>query len=262
MAVVNLPTLPPVLPIWRESRVALEWARLRRSDAFAGEHLPAGDGRAVLLIPGFLAGDSTLSTMGRWLATGGWRPEKAGIRANVACSGSACTRLEERLEVLAAATGQRVAVVGHSRGGVFAKALGARRPDLVSGVVALGSPLVTQLALHPILLGGVGVVGLLGTGKVPGMFSVRCLKGSCCAGFRDAVAGELPAGVGFTSVYSRSDGVVDWHACLDPAAECVEVDASHCGMGVNLDVYEIVARALGATLAAPEPEPARIAAAA
>jgi triacylglycerol lipase len=40
------------------------------------------------------------------------------------------------------------------------------------------------------------------------------------------------------SIYSRSDGIVDWHACLDPHARCVEVDGSHCGMAVNPAVYE------------------------
>ena len=50
--------------------------------------------------------------------------------------------------------------------------------------------------------------------------------------------------MGFVSLYSRSDGVVDWHACLDPDAHCVEVDASHCGMSVNADAYRAVAEAL------------------
>jgi triacylglycerol lipase len=246
---VSLPSLPPVPPIWKESRVALEWARLRRSQVFRDGSLPWGEERAVLLIPGFLAGDSTLSTMASWLDASGWRPERAGIRANVACSGAACDRLEDRLEALAEATGRRVAVIGHSRGGAFARALGATRPDLVAGVVTLGSPLVSPLAVHPIVLGGVGVVGLLGTGRVPGLFSVRCLRGECCARFRRAHSAPWPADVGFTSVYSRTDGVVDWHSCLDPAATCVEVDASHCGMGVNHQTYEVVAGALGAILA-------------
>jgi triacylglycerol lipase len=45
-------------------------------------------------------------------------------------------------------------------------------------------------------------------------------------------------------VYSRSDAIVDWRACLDPAAELVEIDGSHCGMAVNLDVYRKLARLL------------------
>ena len=52
---------------------------------------------------------------------------------------------------------------------------------------------------------------------------------------------RLPTRVGFASLYSRSDGVIHWRACLDPQARHVEVASSHCGMGVNRDVYERVA---------------------
>jgi hypothetical protein len=47
-------------------------------------------------------------------------------------------------------------------------------------------------------------------------------------------------------VYSRRDGVIDWHACLDPAADAVEVESSHCGMAVNAAVYRALADRLGA----------------
>ena len=51
--------------------------------------------------------------------------------------------------------------------------------------------------------------------------------------------------MGFVSVYSKSDGVVDWHACLDPAADrLVEVRTSHCGMAVHPSVWRAVAEAL------------------
>src|SRR5688500_12461893 len=115
-----LPTIPP---LWRESRIALEWAELRRSDVLRGAGVPAGAGRGVLLIPGFLAGDGSLATMSQWLRDAGWHTKRAGIRANVSCSEHACTRLEQRLEVLAERTGGRVTIIGQSRGGVFAKAL-------------------------------------------------------------------------------------------------------------------------------------------
>ena len=236
---------PHLTPLWRESRVGLEWAALRRSDVFRGAGVEPGDGRGVLLIPGFLAGDGSLATMTQWLRAAGYRTKRAGIRSNVACSEVACTRLEERLECLAERTGERVTIIGQSRGGVIAKALAARRPDIVSGVVALGSPVLSQLAIHPVVLAQVGVVAALGSGPVPGLISWRCLRGECCARFRTAVAGPLAPGVGYVSIYSRSDGIVDWHSCIDPdAEECVEVRASHCGMSVNAGTYRAIARAL------------------
>ena len=120
---------------------------------------------------------------------------------------------------MAAQSGQRVAIIGQSRGGVFARVLGARRPDLVSGIVTLGAPTVRQLSAHPFVLAQVLVVGALGTGKVPGMFRMSCLRGACCERFRADLAGAFPAEVGFTALYSKTDGVVDWRACLDPAAD-------------------------------------------
>jgi len=183
--------------------------------------------------------------MTHWLRANGYRTRRAGIRANVSCSEAACARLEARLEGFAEHTGERVTIVGQSRGGVFAKALAARRPDLVAGIVTLGAPTVSQLRVHPLVLLQVGLVGALGSGRVPGMFGLRCLRGECCRSFREALAGPFPDDVPFVGIYSRSDGIVDWRACLDPAAELVEVGASHCGMSVSSAVYAELAHALG-----------------
>ena len=69
---------------------------------------------------------------------------------------------------------------------------------------------------------------------------------------RADAAAPWPADIAFTSVYSRSDGIVDWRACLDPHARQVEVRSSHVGMAVNPAVFEIVAAALARTPAARE----------
>jgi triacylglycerol lipase len=243
-ASVSLPH-PHLTPLWRESRFGLEWAALRRSEIFRGAGVPPGRDRGVLLVPGFLAGDGSLGTMTQWLRAAGYRTKRAGIRSNVACSEVACVRLEERLECLADRTGRRVVIVGQSRGGTLAKALGARRPDLVAGIVTLGAPILSQLAVHPVVLAHVGVVAALGSGPVPGLISWRCLRGDCCARFREALAGPLPPEVGYVAIYSRSDGIVNWRSCIDPYADdCVEVRASHCGMGVHAGAYHAIARAL------------------
>jgi triacylglycerol lipase len=239
---VSLPRIPP---LWRESRAGVEAAVLFRSSVWRGGGVPDGAGRPVLLIPGFMAGDSSMATLTRWLRENGYRTHRAGIRANVGCSEEYLGRLEARLEQLSAATGERVAIVGQSRGGVFARVLAVRRPDLVCGIVTLGAPTVSQLSAHPFVLAQVLVVGALGTGKVPGMFRVSCLRGACCERFRADLANAFPEAVGFTALYSKTDGVVDWRACLDPAAEQVEVRASHLGMGLNAEVYAELGNALG-----------------
>jgi triacylglycerol lipase len=247
--------VPHVPPLWRESRVALEAARLLRSPVWRGAGVPPGDGRGVLLVPGFMAGDGSLGTMAKWLRANGYWTRRAGIRSNIGCSQEACLRLEERVEALAARTGGKVAIIGQSRGGVLARVVAYRRPDLVSGIVALGAPTVSMLRVHPLVLLQVGVVGALGTGRVPGLLSLSCLRGGCCEPFRTDLPADFPTGVRYISVYSRSDGIVDWRACLDPAAdEQVEVRASHCGMAVSADVYRLLAGAL-AEFASPAPAP-------
>jgi pimeloyl-ACP methyl ester carboxylesterase len=250
-SLVHLPGVPHLPPLWRESRFGFELAALRRSPVFRGHGVPDGDGRPVLLIPGFLAGDGSLGTMTHWLRAMGYHTRRAGIRANVNCSEVACDRLEKRLEAFAQACGEPVAIVGQSRGGIFARALAVRRPDLVSGIVTLGSPTAGQLRIHPLVLAQVGLVSALGSAHFPGMFRWSCLRGDCCEKFREAISGEFPEGVPYVAMYSKTDGVVDWHACLDPAAELVEVGGSHCGMSVSAPVYRELAFALG-TFAAPE----------
>jgi pimeloyl-ACP methyl ester carboxylesterase len=233
--------------------VGLEAAALMRSPVWRGTGLAPGDGRPVLLIPGFLAGDGSLAIMTRWLRGIGYRTHRAGIRANVDCSMTVVRALEDRLEQMAEKTGERVSIVGQSRGGIIARVLAVRRPDVVGGIVTLGSPTCGMLNVHPLVLGSIGVVGALGTLRVPHLFTLKCLRGECCNEFRAALHAAFPEDVAFTSVYSRRDGIVSWKACLDPAAgETVEVRSSHCGMAVHPDVYGVVGRALAGFAAADD----------
>jgi pimeloyl-ACP methyl ester carboxylesterase len=233
-------------PIWREARIGLETAALLRHPIFRGAGVADGRRRPVLLIPGFLAGDSSLAIMSDWLRRCGYRPSRAGMLANVDCSGAALGRLERRLEQLVADRGRRAAIVGQSRGGGLAKVLATRRPDLVSGIVTLGSPQLDPLAVHPLVRLQLIAVGGLGSLGAPGLFKRSCLYGECCASFWDDLDAPLPADVGFVSVYSRTDGIVDWRACLAPDAKQVEVRGSHIGMAVNPAALRAVADGLEA----------------
>jgi pimeloyl-ACP methyl ester carboxylesterase len=231
-------------PLWRESRLPAERLVLAVDPVLRGEGVPQGDGSPVLLIAGFMAGDPTLGTMAAWLKRLGYAPRRAGLRANVDCATRAADRLEERIRELHEETGRRVSIIGQSRGGSLARLLAQRAPDAVAGIVTLGSPLLDELAVHPWVKLQVRLVATLGTLRVPGVFTRACMDGDCCAASRELVAQEFPEEVGFVSVYSRSDGIIDWRACLHPAAAHLEVRASHIGMAVSGDTYRVVARSL------------------
>jgi triacylglycerol lipase len=230
--------------LWREGRTGFELASLMRDPRFRRPDPHFGRGRPVLLVPGFLAGDETLGVLAGWLRRSGFRPRGAGMRLNAGCFTAALDALEARAEAGGGATGQRVAIIGQSHGGTLGRALAGRRPDLVSGVVTMGSPLIDPLAIHPVARLQVRFVGALGSLGAPGLFRRDCLEGECCAEVRRAAERPFPATVDLVSIYSRSDGIVDWRACLDPAAEHVEVRASHIGMAVNAEVYAAVGAAL------------------
>ena len=61
----------------------------------------------------------------------------------------------------------------------------------------------------------------------------------------------MPAGTQFLSIYSERDGIVDWRACRDPFAVHAEVRSTHCGMGVNPAVYELLDGVLNMPLREP-----------
>ncbi len=243
MSISGLRNMPP---IWRERRMALELAELIRHPISRGVGLSDGRGLPVFLIPGYLAGDVVFEPLARALRAARYRPQMSGVRLNVGCASTMFAPLESRLERHVAENGGRKAfLVGQSRGGGFARWLAVRRPDLVAGLATLGTPLRDPLALNPLLLVNLGFVGALGTMGVPGVLSTQCLRlDRCCAAVWRELSMPLDPSMPFLSVHSRSDGIVDWRACLDPAAHNVEVDSSHCGMVFNVGAL----RALGAAL--------------
>jgi triacylglycerol lipase len=242
MPIPHLPDLPP--PLWRESRIPLEAAALLRDPIYQGHGVKSGGGQPVVLIPGFMAGDDSLGFMTKWLRRTGHQTRSAGIRSNTDCSARAVEKLIERTEQLAERHGRRVTLIGQSRGGTFARVIAVRRPDLVSGIVTLGSPLTASFDLHPAVRWQIRLVAALGTVGAPGMFGLECIKGGCCQGFWHDLRAPFPDDVGFVSIYSKSDGIVRWRSCLDSGARHVEVHASHCGMAMNPGAYRAIATAL------------------
>jgi pimeloyl-ACP methyl ester carboxylesterase len=231
-----------------ETRWLLEAARLSVDPVWLGRGgVARGDGRGVVLVPGFMASDVTLAPLATWLARIGYRPALCGFLANTDCSDRALERVRRRVAALSRATGRRVAVLGHSRGGHFARAVAAGSPELVSHAVSLGADLRSMFACSAPTLAAVGAARRLvrASGRAR---SSECLRYGCGCGFGADFRRPFPSeAVRLTSIYSRGDGVVRWQAQLVDYADCVEVRGSHIGLIFNRGSYAAIAAALAAT---------------
>jgi triacylglycerol lipase len=231
-----------------ESRWCLELGRLLADPVWHGIGVPHGDGRPVVLMPGFLAGDQTLRVMAAWLRRLGYRPRFAGFVTNTDCSDRALDRVERTVDELWGAYGRRVALIGHSRGGHFARALAARRPDRVSHAISMGADLQGRFGASAPTLFAVSVTrrAVRASGRAR---REPCLSAHCGCPFSRDYARLFPFDrVRLTSIYSKGDGVVHWRCQVIPHADCVEVTGSHVGLIFNRKVY----RAVAGVLALPE----------
>lgn len=237
----------------REGSVVTEAARYvvraradrkaRATLPYAGHHRPASS-EPVLLVPGFMAGDYTLAGMATMLRGSGYRTYRSHIRMNMGCTREAADRLERRVESIATRRGRKVSIVGHSLGGMLARGLAARRPDLISGIVSMGSPILAPGAVHEILQKDAEILTRLTRAGFGGLMSEDCIAGACARASFEETHAPLDPSVGFTAIYSQRDGIVDWRACIDPAAIPVEVTASHVGMAFDPLVFDRVLEAL------------------
>ena len=218
--------------------IGLGLPRLLRHPVWTSATPDAG-GLGVIVVPGFAGTDASMAVLRTWFGRLGCRPVRADLRWNIGCSSELVDRLERRVEAHAAATGGPVLLLGHSRGGWLCRLVAVRRPELVCGVVMLGSPVLDPLdAQGWVMVALRMIVGLADRG-MPGLLGSDCLTGSCRAATARGLAAELA--VPALAIYSREDGVVGWRSCQDPAAECVEVRSSHHGMGTDPEVYQVVA---------------------
>jgi triacylglycerol lipase len=217
--------------------------RLRHRSPWVGA-APVRTSEPVVLVPGFLAGDGTLSWMAASLRRDGIRTYRSHIHANVGCTLDAARQLEGTLESVVARRGTRARIVGHSLGGLLARSVAARRPDLVSGIVTLGSPMLAPGAQHPSITASIELLVRLSRAGVRGLMAEDCVAGECARTAFEQCRSPLEPGVAFTAVWSRRDGVVDHRACTDPQATSVEVSASHVGMVVDPRVIDVVREAL------------------
>jgi triacylglycerol lipase len=221
-----------------EVRFFGEYLRFQGDAVSDGTRSPAENWRPVLLIPGFMAGDASLYPLGARLRSQGHRVFYAGIWMNADCPAKTLERLRKRIHEISLQTGRKVAVIGHSLGGIYARELARLEPDLIERVFLLGSPVKHGLGnttpyLRPLVAAMRFMHG-------------RCMENSAlcktCGLDLPDIAPEVPE----TCIFTKTDGIVEWHSCIDegPNVECVEVDSSHCGIPLNLKTWQEISSRL------------------
>ena len=212
-----------------------EFSALLRDPVFRGRGVPKGDGRPVLLIPGFLAGDWALRVMHAWLERVGYRSYLSGIFFNVQHSERLLAGLRHRVTEIQKEAGGRVSLIGHSRGGLLAKVLAQRRPQSVEQVIALGAPLADWTDLAAITHHAVGVVR-----RANQLAYGRRMNPEGRFTYDLKLAPVVPT----TSIYTRTDDVVNFRSCLRPDIPALPVWGSHNGLVVNPEVFRLLGRLL------------------
>lgn len=240
------------LPGWAaraasEARFAGEIVQFQKSLVTQGPGAKV-EGRPVLVIPGFGFGDVSTVPMQLALRRAGFDVARSHIAFNVRCSDRAVDGLAAvARRAVHEDSGRRLLVVGHSRGGMLARGLAARHPELVEKVISLGAPLNNEFAFYEIPQPMVEVLRIAHH-RDPELRERQCVTRDCTCPYMIATRGALDDSVELISIYTKSDGIVDWRACVVPWARNIEVPGSHLGMGLRPDTVRLVVDELIATV--------------
>ena len=154
-------------PIWREAIFPAEFAALHCHPVFWGRGVARGKGEPVLVIPGFIANDLIMLPMRQWMRRIGYKPHAAKIHWNTNCPEKTATKLIRQIEGIYLKSGKKVILVGHSLGGMLAKTIVQKIPELINRVITVGSPFRDIVEAHPAVV-GVWDYLKIGQGKLVG----------------------------------------------------------------------------------------------
>lgn len=215
-------------------RAALEFAAYHVMDEST---LPRGDGHAVVIFPGLATNEQITRPLQSLCERLGYQCFDWGMGLNVGPRGDAdewMNELANRVRNLAEEQISPLSLVGWSLGGIYAREVAKLIPTRIRQVVSIGTPIAGTAELT-----NVGWLYRLLNNSLPPDNPELFASLSC------------PPPVPTTSIYSRTDGIVAWQACmqqLQSRVENIEVDGSHCGMPWNPSVLRVLADRLAQPL--------------
>lgn len=202
-------------------RLALGAPNLRRA--------PRGDGRVSFVLPGWRAPELSTAPVRAYLGNLGHDARSWGLGVNQGDVEAKRDEMLERVVAVADDTGRPVNLIGWSLGGVVSREIARVVPEAVHRVVTYGTPAVGG----PTFTAGHAAFG-----------ADECKRITRLQQVLDATE---PIRRPITAIFTRNDTVVDWRACIDrtsPSVRMVEVGSTHVGLGLDPDVWLIVAGAL------------------
>jgi hypothetical protein len=219
---------PSPLLLALESRAPVELVSMAAALPVLGR-APRGDGHPVLVMPGWLAGDGSTRAL-RWFLRGrGYHAHAWRLGLNRGPTPEVVAGLQERLHRLHWRHGRKVSLVGWSLGGIYARELARRFPELVRQVITLASPFrdIDATAVHRLHRSG-----LIRAPRTPDPENeIRTRL-------------RTPLTVPTTALYTKTDGICAWQSCIEqpgPTRENVAIRASHCGIGHHPAALMVIA---------------------
>ena len=215
-----------------EPRALLEAVSLLPAAPFLAKQ-EKGDGRQVMLMPGFMADERAMWPLQRYLQYLAYDALPWGIGRNNGRPEEDARRVLEQIEAVRRID-EPITLIGWSLGGVIAREIARREPGLVREVITLGTPVE-------------GGPKYTATSK---QFAEKSNIDLDALERRIHEMNSHGIDCPLTVLYSRSDGIVDWRAAIDrynPQARHKRIRGSHLGMAFNPVVWRFVARTLAAS---------------
>lgn len=193
---------------------------------------PHGDGHPVLVFPGLGGSDGSTLYLRNFLDQIGYQSYTWGLGRNLGPRHGMEKLVDDLIarvkEVSMSNNNAQISLIGWSLGGIYSREIAKLCPELVRQVITLGTPFKS-----------------VGEGTNAGRVYEILSKDKSHLDPDIIKRLSIPPPVPFTSIYSKTDGVVHWECSIEdegPTAQNIEVPgASHLGLGHNPIAMYVIA---------------------